>query len=170
MNDKRLYEHGQSPTDRAVSTTAGEVTDTTQALRDLFSEVEAERLSPLFNRLVTAARAELAALRAENAAQAQQIAALREATKLAADMIGETDDHVLAAMARSTAIVAVEALSYVPPSSMRLVPLDRLRKLADGWHGTDGIEIELCPVCASSRKRGHAPDCWLAAIAGKETT
>lgn len=89
------------------------------------------------------ATAELAALRADLARTEElrrreqntvfglykQIVALRQATQLAADMIGETDDHVLAAMARSTAIVAVEALRSIPPSSMRLVSVERLKQI-----------------------------------------
>jgi len=33
-------------------------------------------------------------------------------------------------------------------------------KALDTWHGTDGIEIGLCPVCAG--KGHHKEGCWLA--------
>ena len=46
-----------------------------------------------------------------------------------------------------------------PPTGKVLVDLEKLRKLADGFHGTDGIEIGLCPVCA--KKERHDDNCWL---------
>ena len=52
------------------------------------------------------------------------------------------------------------ALSTTPTDKV-LVSVEELRKLADGFHGTDGIEIGLCPVCAA--KESHTADCWLSA-------
>ena len=40
-----------------------------------------------------------------------------------------------------------------------LVDAEKLNKLANGFQGTDGFELGLCPVCA--KKEFHADDCWL---------
>ena len=53
--------------------------------------------------------------------------------------------------------IAEAALS--PPTGKVLVDVEKLNKLADGFQGTDGFELGLCPVCA--KKEFHADDCWL---------
>jgi len=53
----------------------------------------------------------------------------------------------------------MEATLSATPTGKVLVDVEKLNKLADGFHGTDGIEIGLCPVCA--KKEFHADDCWL---------
>ena len=53
----------------------------------------------------------------------------------------------------------IAALTGSPSGAF--VTLEQLRELADGFHGTDGLEIGLCPVCAA--KESHTADCWLAA-------
>ncbi len=63
------------------------------------------------------------------------------------------------------------ALSSLPPSDMRMVPVERLRQIE--WAGEDGS----CPACnglapgneayapagdlPDEAYMGHAPDCWL---------
>jgi len=116
-----------------------------------------------------AARAELAALRADNAAQARQIAALREAlVEVHSGYLADPDESadfnwdVWATKAES-------ALSSVPPSSMRLVPLERLREI-EWLESHNGDEPLSCPVCLRYQSFDHKPDCWLGKlIAGKET-
>lgn len=103
--------------------------------------------------MVSAARAELAALRAENEAQARQIAALREAL----ETIQRQDVHhsgAYGAFFEFAEEVARKALAAIPaPSSMRLVPLERLREIED----------------LLQEERLRIPDWLAAAIAGKDT-
>jgi len=47
-------------------------------------------------------------------------------------------------------------LLEVPPGAW--LSLEQLEEL-DTWHGTDGIDIGLCPVCV--QKGHHASNCWL---------
>jgi len=149
---------------------------------------------------IAAARAELAALRAENEqlhaerrrnaiagqatmeeayatiqAQARQIAALREALE-SLDILTVPEDEPSANVALRLSLMIQKARSVlrsVPPSSMRLVPLERLREIEWAWHHCEetGEEWQQCPVCGGYEKgSGHGPHCWLsAAIAGKET-
>jgi len=95
---------------------------------------------------------DLYALTSENAAQARQIAALREAESIVKAMalyssrnIGQLT-HLMA---------AAEAYKPVdlPPSSMRLVPLEGLQEIADLFE----------------EEKMRVPDWLAAAIAGKET-
>jgi len=145
--------------------------------------------SKLQYEVIGPARTELAALRAENEqlhaerrrnaiagqatmeeayatiqAQARQIAALREALHYVLE-------HLELKRPDLAAKDAAEALSSVPPSSMRLVPLEGLREIEwAGWDET--LQVPCCPACMTTQGLGdgHAPDCWLAAaIAGKET-
>jgi len=111
------------------------------------------------------ASAELAALRAENEAQARQIAALREALEECVSEIAELasdGEYALSSGPRGKSV-----LDSVSPSSMRLVPLERLREIEwsgdeDGWPS--------CPACGGLQGCAHKPDCWLGKlIAGKET-
>lgn len=105
----------------------------------------------------------------------KQIAALREALDRVVGMCGNPTIE-RCACGRPTGLPAIvayagRALSSVPPSSMRLVPLERLREIEHC-----NIDDEACcPACFGNRtkrhgKIEHAPDCWLGnAIAGKET-
>ncbi|MFA5054112.1 MAG: hypothetical protein WC565_08630, partial [Parcubacteria group bacterium] len=52
-------------------------------------------------------------------------------------------------------------LTSLPPSDMRLVPVERLREIEwsaneDGWPA--------CPACGGLEGCAHKPDCWLGAI------
>jgi len=108
---------------------------------------------------------QLCAAKDENAAQARQIAALREALEpesIAAIIRRVDGNHNLGAGELGEAIACgVAALSSVPPSSMRIVPVERLqmiqRALDDPDIGLTGNEME------------GLIDWLAAAIAGKET-
>ena len=54
---------------------------------------------------------------------------------------------------------AKEGLPSFPREGGAWLTLKELKAL-DTWHGTDGIEIGLCPVCAG--KGHHKEGCWLA--------
>jgi hypothetical protein len=53
------------------------------------------------------------------------------------------------------------ALSSLPPSDMRLVPVERLREIEWQENDTSVNEPDSCPACKRYRDRCHAPDCWL---------
>jgi hypothetical protein len=155
------------------------------------------------------ARAELAALRAENAAQAKQIETLSRERDLALAHdtqpypTAEAYELVCAALHQREAEIATmratlestgeiplkayaddpvqtattlarkisEALSSLPPSDMRLVPVERLREIECAC----GREYDWCLACKAERPfrsdpgDWHKPDCWLAAaIKGAE--
>ncbi len=140
-----------------------------------------------------------AALRAENEAQARQIAALREAGARATTVMAECAEHGECEGADRAEMKAanrqlIDAILSVPPSSMRLVPVERLREIEwamndaiirDGKGATIFVRIHRCPACHRIERPkdkdaekiphiehlfGHSSDCWLAAaIAGKET-
>jgi hypothetical protein len=169
-------EGGTSP---AVSTTTGYVTDTGWIEKAIALVDHGD----IDNRVVKAsAAAELAALRADHEAHARQIAALRETLEHSAsymvtaridrpvreggEVLGhwQTEDWLigLQELAEECATIArKDDDASLPPSSMRLVPVERLKEI----EFTDGT----CPACGGwvSATR-HAPDYWLAA-ALKET-
>lgn len=59
----------------------------------------------------------------------------------------------------AVAVEDIEAALSSEPTGKVLVDLEKLLELANGYHGTDGIELGLCPVCAT--KESHSPSCWL---------
>ena len=92
--------------------------------------------------------AELAVLETENAVKDE---ALRDA-----------HEELEAVSLNQVVIECVEAALSSESTGKVLVDREKLDKLANGWHGTDGIEIGLCPVCAG--KDIHYETCWLAAL------
>ena len=93
-----------------------------------------------------AARAELATLRAELAAKDATIERLREALEGldTSDVPADEPPACVALRLHTMILKARAALSSLPPSDMRLVPVERLREIAELVNGL-----------------GYAPD-WLA--------
>jgi len=109
---------------------------------------------------------ELAALRAANAEQEKQIETLIAACSNArhdcgcvlsrAMLVPEDKDRLNETVGRCK-----EALSSLPPSDMRLVPVKLLCEIE--WSNTIQSRDYCCPACSADKRDGHEPDCWLAA-------
>ena len=125
-----------------------------------------------YAQIKTDAEAELAVIVKENTAKDKQIAGLITAAKIGlsyaiegcTEHYGEsrtkTRKHRGWPQDHLDLIVSIEAaIALQAPTSKVLIDVEKLRKLADGFHGTDGIEIGLCPVCA--KKERHDDNCWL---------
>lgn len=124
------------------------------------------------------------AAEAENAAQARQIAALRAFVQFVADYVKHArrlrdgspssmpslqkdpvtgrNDYVVPPPLSEGALDEIRANLGIAPSSMRLVPLERLREI-EWLESHNGDEPLSCPVCLRYQSFDHMPDCWLAA-------
>ena len=126
----------------------------------------------IVERSVTEARAELAALETAIAVKDETLAAVYRDTvgNAVADVLEETlvpgnkwfgTQGWMVFVKRHIAALRTIPAALTGSPSGAFVTLEQLRELADGFHGTDGIEIGLCPVCAA--KESHTDYCWLAA-------
>jgi hypothetical protein len=112
-------------------------------------------------------------LRAENAAQAKQIETMKAALDevLAFAWAKDQTEEAFRKMLDRVRDAKDAAIFSLPPSDMRLVPLERLREIEWFPASSDQAHWYECPSCGATgilvgwevdAEIGvHAPDCWL---------